>query len=145
MCASANLFLLIARQEDFANTHTHARAHARPHIHLHSHTHSYTHAHTYAHAHTHATHHTVTTLRPHLGIVDFPDNTRLTIADIPGLVEGITVVHFMCVRVRYVRACALLLLFVLTPNMCACMLTRRPHYGRGACEPWDGAQVPAAH
>lgn len=33
---------------------------------------------------------TVTTLRPHLGVVQYPeDHSQITIADVPGLVEGI--------------------------------------------------------
>lgn len=30
----------------------------------------------------------VTTLRPHLGVTVFDDNRRITIADLPGLIEG---------------------------------------------------------
>lgn len=31
---------------------------------------------------------TVTTLKPTLGITEFPDGRRITIADLPGLIEG---------------------------------------------------------
>ena len=32
-----------------------------------------------------------TTLRPHIGVVEFEDGSRFSVADIPGLIEGLTI------------------------------------------------------